>query len=69
MLKLNNLLPLLTLPLLLSSCQALNPAFFTAADDVLTNQQLELSLDKEAFESGRNIHITIDIQSDKAVVK
>jgi hypothetical protein len=59
----------LSLSLFLSGCQALNPAFFTSAEEVLTNNQFELSIDKDAFANGKNIHIAIDIEDTKKDIK
>lgn len=56
-----HLLPLLMLPLLLNSCQALNPAFFQMADDVLTDGVIQVQVDKEAFEGNRKVSVNIEI--------
>lgn len=50
----------------LLSCNALNPAIFQAADDVLTNQQLEISCDKDVFAGEKQVRITIEVTSPEA---
>lgn len=47
--------------LLLSSCNALNPAFFQSAEAVLTDGVVQIQVDKEAFEGDRAVSINIEI--------
>jgi len=55
---------LFSLAFVVTSCQALNPAFFAMADNVLRDV-VSVSVDKEAFEGDREVHIHIDIEAPK----
>ena len=59
----------LFLALTLVGCQALNPAFFQAADDVLTQQTLQITIDKETIEQGRELHLTLDVTNANKAAK
>lgn len=55
---------LLLLPIMMAGCQGINPAFFEVADDVLRDV-VSISVDKEAFEGDREVHIHVDIEAPK----
>lgn len=49
--------------LFLTSCGALNPDIFKYGDDVLTNNQFELMIDKDAFQPGSTVKVNVEIDT------
>lgn len=60
---------LISLTVGLVSCQALNPAFFTAAEEVLTNDVCSVDIQKDAVMDGKEVRVTIEVTNGKLMTK